>query len=101
MKNSKFRSVAYWTVLLLNVGVLLLSLYIIIPEIGREINYSFFKDYHIGYGIGIVMLYTITTLALSLLSLLILPGKRRWRVVLICLTSNLFFISVIYLINNL
>jgi hypothetical protein len=58
MKNSKFRSIVYWTVFPLNIGVLILSLYIIIPEIGREINYAYFKNYHIGYGGGIVMLYT-------------------------------------------
>jgi len=91
--------IIYWIALLFNIGGIITALYIIIPEVGREFNYSIFRKYHIGWGYGIAIVYTLVSLALSLLSLLILRGNYFNRIAVICLISNALFVLGHFLIT--
>lgn len=91
LNKLKLAQVMYWIAMLINSGVIIISLFIILPDVARDLNLNLIQKYHIGWGYGMALVYTLASLSISILALIILKGNYFHNVAKIFLTSSLLF----------
>lgn len=91
MKNSKISKIIYPTIQLINIVAMVIGIFIIVSEIGEELRIQFFRKYNIGWGYGLVIVYNLGTIAISLLSLTILKNEYFKRIAISCLIVMVLF----------